>query len=128
MKTSRFENWITAHWRDVLNAQLATASEDEAEEIQARLANSTVVSPEEILEGRVQFGSIVTVFSIEEEEEQTFQIVSRDESCSGRGLLDQSAPLASSLFGAREGEVVRVKLANGSNSDYEVTHIRVPSA
>ncbi len=124
---SRFNNWITAHWRDCLLEQCLNAEPVLEAQIKTRLASAVVVEPDDILDGRVQFGSVVTVFSIDEEEEQTFQIVSRDESFSGRGLLDESSPLAQSIFGAREGEVVLVKLGNGSNCNYEITHIRVPS-
>lgn len=126
MKMSRYSTWMTARWRDTLLAKLATADDATSQRIKTRLASAVIVEPDDILEGRVQFGSLVTVFSIEEEEEQSFQIVSRDESIEGRNLLDESSPLAQALFGACEGEVVRVILENGSNCDYEVTHIRVP--
>ncbi|TVZ38818.1 transcription elongation factor GreA [Alteromonadaceae bacterium 2753L.S.0a.02] len=124
--TNRYENWITAHWRDVLTAQLASLDTSAANELTTRIAAATIVENEDIMGGRVQFGSLVTVFSVDEEEEQSFQIVSRDESLSGRGLLDQSSPLAQALFGAREGDVVDVRLPNGSNCAYEVTHVNVP--
>lgn len=124
---SRYDNWITARWRASLLHSLAQLDESGAAALKQRLAAATVVENEDIMGGRVQFGSLVTVFSVDEEEEQSFQIVSRDESYSGRGLLDQSSPLAQALFGAREGQVVSVVLANGSNCDYEVTHINIPA-
>ncbi|SMF28461.1 transcription elongation factor GreA [Alteromonadaceae bacterium Bs31] len=123
---SRYENWITARWRDCLIQASEAIKQEQRDQLATRIAMATVVETDEIMESRVQFGSRVTVFGIEEEEEQSFQIVSRDESVSGHGLLDQGSPLAQALFGAREGDVVRVLLANGSNSDYEVTHIRKP--
>ncbi|ACR12090.1 GreA/GreB family elongation factor [Teredinibacter turnerae] len=124
--TTRFDTWMTARWRRELEANLSSLPDTDAAELRTRLASATVVDNDDIMGGRVQFGSLVTVFSIDEEEEQSFQIVSSDESLSGRGLLDQRSPLAQALFGAREGEVVRVLLQNGSNCDYEVTHINVP--
>ena len=126
MKRYRYNNWMTARWRDSLRDQAKLADPNTTAAIEQQLATAIVVAPEDILEGRVQFGSLVTVFSVDEEEEQSFQIVSREESISQRNLLDASTPLAQALFGAREGDVVTVTLANGSNCDYEVTHIRVP--
>lgn len=121
-----FEHWMTARWAEHLRRQLATAVPPLADALKTRLQTATVVHPDEILLGRVQFGSRVTVFGIEEEEEQSFQIVSADESESGPGLLDARAPLAQALLGAREGDVVTVKMSNGANCQYEVTHILLP--
>jgi transcription elongation factor GreA len=125
-----FARWITLRWREDLLRQVkqAEANADAAlvAEIEQRLRGAVVVAPEDMMEGRVQFGSRVTVFSLEEEEEQSFQIVSSDEATAGPQLLDQRSPLAQALIGAREGQVVRVILGNGSNCDYEVTHIRLP--
>jgi transcription elongation GreA/GreB family factor len=123
-RTSTLEHWITAHWRDHL-LQMAH-NHPNADDIRHRLATAVVVAPDDILPGRVQFGALITVFSLEEEEEQTFQIVSRDQAQIGCGLLDQSSPLAQAILGAREGEVVNVVLANGSQCPYEITHIRTP--
>lgn len=126
-KNTRYATWITQRWHDhLIQVRDTTVDEKTKEELSNRLAGAVVVSPDDILEGRVQFGSQVTVFAIEEEEEQSFQIVSRDESFSGPGLLDQSSPLAQALFGAVEGQVVSVVLENRSNCQYEVTHIRLP--
>lgn len=127
---SRYQNWITERWKQQLDAQLTEARSRSAAErvaaLESRLANAVVVADDEIMAGRVQFGSLVTVFGIEEEEEQSFQIVSDDEAEISRGLLGAGTPLATALFGAQEGQVVRVLLGNGSNSDYEVTHVRAP--
>lgn len=128
MTSSKYTHWITANWRDHLAGQAQQLPADQADAINHRLNTAVVVSIDELIEGRVQFGSIVTVFGIEEEEEQSFQIVSRDESESAPGLIDESAPLAQALFGHREGDVVNVRLANGSNSHYEITHIRLPKS
>lgn len=122
--------WVTVKWRDALRLQAAQAERagdvSKAQKIHARLHSAVVVAHEDLLPGRVQFGSWVTIFSIEEEEEQSFEIVSADQSLSGRDLMDQSSPLAQALLGAREGQVVRVTLPSGANCEYEVTHIRIP--
>ena len=124
MNAMNFENWITEDWRDELKKKQGQCDQKTASEIQMKLDCSTVVDRDSVMEGRVQFASFVTVFGIEEEEEQSFQIVSEDESLERAGCLNWKAPLAQALFGAKEGEIVRVLLPNGSNSDYEVTHIR----
>jgi len=126
LQTTRYSNWITSRWKNVLEQTAKQSDSETALMLEKRLAEAIVVCPEELLEGRVQFGSLVTVFSIEDEEEQTFQIVSRDEADSAPGLLSEGSPLAQAIFGAREGEVAQVSLANGSKTHYEITHIRIP--
>lgn len=125
----RCDNWLTSRWARRLNQQLESArtqgNTHVADHLQNRLRNTVVVEFDDLMPGRVQFGTRVTVFSLDEEEEQSFQIVSDDEAQTAPGLIGSSAPLAQVLLGAIEGDVVRVILPNGSNSDYEVTHIHL---
>ncbi|MCE2029651.1 GreA/GreB family elongation factor [Sessilibacter corallicola] len=129
MPLVNYENWITSNWRDELiqQKQIATNKSDAAE-IQNRIDQAVIVSQEDLLESRVQFASYVTVFALEEEEEQSFRIVSEDESLTRPGSLAWSTPLARALLGGKEGQIVTVILENGSNCEYEITHIRTASS
>lgn len=128
---SRFHHWATEFWYGKLLSSLETA---EAQGDRARcdlinesLRNIVVVNSEDLVNGRVQFASLVTVFSTTEEEEQSFQIVSADEARAyPEGRLSCEAPLAQALIGTREGELVQIVLSNGAECEYEVTHIRIP--
>lgn len=125
---SRHHNWITERHFHTLAARQREAEQagelSQSEAISSRLRTAIVVSPDEIMPQRVQFGAHVTVFLIEEGEEQSFQIVSDDEADISAGLLGASSPLARALFGAREGDTVEVTLESGQMCDYEVTHIK----
>lgn len=125
---TRHHNWITErHFRTLSARQklLEQAGElHQSASLSERLRAAVVVSPKEVMPQRVQFGAHVTVFLIEEGEEQSFQIVSDDESDIGAGRLGASSPLALALFGAREGDTVEVTFGAGAVCDYEVTHIK----
>lgn len=125
----RYCRWITQRWYESLQLQLRAAREvgdiQQAEAIAERCGHAVVVSQDEVMPGRVQFGSFVTVFAIEEQEERSFQIVSADEADIGRELLGATSPLARALYGAQEGDEVTTVTKSGSACDYEVTHIGV---
>lgn len=123
----RFADWVTRRWFEVLKRRKEQAKlagdEDLARLLEERCKRAVVVEMEDIIPSRVQFGTFVTVFGIEEEEERSFQIVSADEADIGRELLSALSPLAQALYGAREGDEVRVVTGPGAESTYEVTHI-----
>ncbi len=126
------ENWMTERWHGVLKLRLTREEQAgdlaRASELRARLERAVVVRREDILSTRVQFGSEVTVFNIDEAEEQTFVVVSQDEASVGAGLVDQASPLAQALFGAQEGDEVEVVLPRGNTCRYEVTAIGIPKS
>ena len=127
----RFANWMTARWYQKLQDCLANGDQingaADSDSLQEKIDSAIVVQPEDVMPGRVQFGSLVTVFSTTEEEEQSFQIVSHDEAQTfSEGNLSCEAPLAQVLMGKIEGQLVQIMLSNGAECEYEVTHIRTP--
>lgn len=57
------------------------------------------------------------------EEEKTYQIVGEHEASLEKGLLNMRSPLARSLIGKEEGDVVEVQTPGGLKS-YEILSVR----
>ena len=68
-----------------------------------------VVDPSKQDPGRVLFGASVKVKD-EKGPERTYRIVGVDESDPSKGKISWLSPVAKAMFGAREGEVVGLKL------------------
>ncbi len=80
--------------------------------LDATLGALTVLGPEAAPEGRVAFGTWVTV---EEEDGRraTWRIVGPDESDARRGLVSVEAPLSRALLGRRAGDEVELQRPGG---------------
>lgn len=86
-----------------------------------RLDHLTVVTPPVESNGRVVFGTQVTVVD-EDEKEHTYCIVGPDETDVGAGRISVESPMAKALLGKQEGDTVTVVRPRGS---CELTVVRV---
>ena len=93
-----------------------------------RLANATIVDPVEqqkIANGRVLFGSTVTVEN-EAGEEKVFSIVGTDELNPSRGYVSWVSPIGRALLGATEGDLVSFETPGGQ-SELEIIKVEYKS-
>jgi transcription elongation factor GreB len=80
--------------------------------VEATLATLTVLSPDAAPDGRVAFGTWVTVED-EDGDHRTWRIVGPDEADARRGLVSVHAPVARALLGRAVGEEVAVERPGG---------------
>lgn len=92
-------------------------------EIEDRVSRAEVIDVSKLSGDMVKFGATVTLADEDTDEEITYQLVGQDESDIKAGRLSIGAPLARSLIGKSEGEVVEVVTPNGSRS-YEIINIK----
>ena len=88
-------------------------------EIQYKIAGAEVIDPAGIKSDRVVFGATVKIVDQETEEEHTYQIVGIDEADVKNGRISILSPIARSLIGKKDGDVVTVQSPKG-DKDYEI--------
>lgn len=96
------------------------AAKDEQRDIEARieeiekiLKNAEVIDEDELDHGSVNFGSEVTIFDMDMDEEITYKIVGSTEADILRNKLSNESPLGAALMKKKIGEVVTVEAPNG---------------
>lgn len=95
--------------------------------LRGTLVALTVLGPDAAPEGRVAFGTWVTVAD-EAGARTTYRIVGPDEADPRRGLLNVEAPLARALLGRAPGETVVVRRPRGETELTVVTVRRTAPA
>ena len=82
-------------------------------ELHNLLENAEIVEAEIVEQGVVGLGSKVTVLDLEDNSEETFQIVGSQEANPMQGKLSEESPIGRGLLGHKEGETVVVKAPAG---------------
>ncbi len=72
--------------------------------------------------GRVIFGSTVTVMNLDNEEEQTYRIVGDDEADFKQNLISVNSPIARGLIGKEQDDVVVIRTPGG-DVEYEILKV-----
>lgn len=92
-------------------------------EIEAKLANAQVIDVKQLpSNGKVVFGSTVTLLDTENDNEVSYQIVGDDEADIKASKISISSPIARALVGKEEGDIVVVKTPSGS-VEYEIAKV-----
>ncbi|RUM90732.1 MAG: transcription elongation factor GreA [Thiomicrospira sp.] len=73
--------------------------------------------------GKVVFGSTVTILNIDTDEEVTYKIVGEEEADIKHNKISVSSPIARALIAKEEGEEITVKAPSG-NIEYEIVEIQ----
>ncbi|MDG4813500.1 transcription elongation factor GreA [Hydrogenovibrio sp. 3SP14C1] len=73
--------------------------------------------------GKVVFGSSVTILNVETEEEVTYKIVGEEEADIKHNKISVNSPIARALIAKEEGEEITVKAPSG-NIEYEIVEIQ----
>jgi len=92
------------------------------QELQNRIANANVIDPSTISQDKIAFGAKVRVADTETDKESVFYLVGPDESDVKTGRISINSPVARSLIGKIEGDVVTVN-APAKTIEYEILEI-----
>ncbi|MCX7041685.1 MAG: GreA/GreB family elongation factor [Gammaproteobacteria bacterium] len=138
LPVSPHDNFVTARGLGQLQARLADAQfrlaqldadaglereylERHVRWLRSRLDSAIPVNPRDAARDKVGFGATVEVLE-EDDRRSRYRIVGEDEADPDRGLLSWVSPLAHALMGARVGDHVSWRRADG-NANVEVTEI-----
>ena len=92
-------------------------------DLQERLASSEIIDVENRPKSdRIVFGSRVTIADVDTNEKKIYQILGRDDSDIGRGIISVDSPLGRALIGKQQQEFVEVKTPNGVR-EYEILEV-----
>ncbi len=111
------------------NAEYHAAKEQQSlteariRDIESKLSNAQIIDIS-ILDpsDKVIFGTTVTVYNSEAEKSIVYKIVGEDEADASIGKISFASPLAKSLIGKFEGDVIKVETPNGV-IDYEIEQV-----
>lgn len=111
------------------NAEYHAAREEQGftegriREIESKLSNSQIIDVKQISnDGKVIFGSTVTLLNLNTEEEVVYQIVGVDEADLKSRKISISSPLARALVGKLVEDVVDVETPSGLTT-YEIEKV-----
>ena len=104
------------------NAEYDAAKNDQAaleqriNELKAMIENAVVVDESKINTDVVNFGNVVTIIDVDDEEdgEEEYTIVGTSESDPANGYLSNESPVGAALIGARVGDVVTAVTPGGA--------------
>lgn len=93
-------------------------------QIESLLGNVQIIDVTKLKpNGKVVFGSTVTLLNIDTDEEVTYKIVGQEEADIQHNKISVNSPIARALITKEEGEEVVVKAPKG-NIDYEIVEIQ----
>ena len=111
------------------NAEYHAAKERQAlteariRHIEARLADARIIDVTKVRpNGKVVFGTTVTLFDVENDAEVRYKIVGEDEADLKESKLSVMSPLAKAVIGKREGDSATVDTPTGKR-EYEIEAI-----
>ena len=111
------------------NAEYHAAKEQQSlteariKDIESKLSNAQVIDIKNIEPtDKVIFGTTVTVFNSEVEKSIIYKIVGEDEANAGAGKISYASPLARSLIGKYEGDLIKVETPSGK-IEYEIEKV-----
>ena len=104
------------------NAEYVAAKEQQSfvekkiREIEQKLANSEIIDHLNLANGKVGFGSTVTLENLNNGGQVTYQIVGPDESDISSGKISIASPLGKALIGKEAEDEVTVRTPGGAKS------------
>ncbi len=96
--------------------------EGRIKDIKLKLSNAEIVDPKKISSDRVVFSAKVELFDFEKESDITYTIVGDDEADIKFGLISINSPIARSMIGKKEGDVVSAETPSGVK-EFEILKI-----
>ncbi|SET23447.1 transcription elongation factor GreA [Thorsellia anophelis] len=98
--------------------------EGRIQEIEAKLSNAQIIDVSKLnQDGRVVFGTTVTILNLDTEEEQTYQLVGDDEADFKIGRISVNSPIARGLIGKSEGDEITIQTPGGK-VDVEILSVK----
>ncbi len=111
------------------NAEYHAAREQQSfiegriQEIEGKLSNAQIIDVSKIEpSGKVIFGTTVSMINVDTDEQVRYQIVGDDEADIKAGKISVSSPIARAIIGKEEGDVVAVRVPNGT-VEYEIDEV-----
>ena len=104
------------------NAEFVAAKEQQSfvekkiRDIEQKLANSDIIDKINLPDGKVGFGSIVTLENLDNGGKATYQIVGPDESDISSGKISIASPLGKALIGKEMEDKVKVQTPGGAKN------------
>ena len=96
--------------------------EGRIKDIKLKLSNAEIVDPKKITTDKVVFSAKVKLFDFESEKEIIYSIVGYDEADIKSSMISINSPIARSLIGKVEGDIVLVETPSG-NKEFEILNI-----
>ena len=97
--------------------------EGRIQEIEGKLGNAQIIDVKSMPNnGKVVFGSTVTIVNIDTDEEVAYQVVGEDEADLKLNKISVTSPIARALIGKNEGDEVSVN-APGGVVEYEIEKV-----
>lgn len=98
--------------------------EGRIKEIEGKLGNAQIIDVTKLPQnGRVVFGTTVTIVDTETDEEVTYKIVGEDEADISKGMISSSSPVARALIGKEIDDVALVQIPAGTK-EYEIIDVK----
>ncbi|HEY7818923.1 MAG TPA: transcription elongation factor GreA [Vicinamibacteria bacterium] len=91
-------------------------------QLRKRLADLSMVNFDRIPRNKISFGTRVTLYDHQKEEEVIYKLVMSEEADMAKGLISTTSPIGKALLGKEEGEEVRVQTPSGTKS-FEIVRL-----
>ena len=91
-------------------------------QLKKRLAELSMVNFDKIPQGKVSFGSTVTLYDVEKEDEVVYKLVMSEDVDVRKGLISTTSPIGRALMGKEEGDEVDVQTPGGVKN-FEITKL-----
>jgi transcription elongation factor GreA len=112
------------------NAEYHAAREQQSfmegriKDIESKLSNAEIIDIKNIPNsGKVIFGSTVMLVNLNDNKKVSYKLVGEDEADLKKGKISITSPLARSLIGKEQDDVIELKMPNGV-FEYEISEIR----
>jgi len=112
------------------NAEYHAAREQQSfmegriKDIESKLSNAEIIDIKNIPNsGKVIFGSTVMLVNLNDNKKVSYKLVGEDEADLKKGKISITSPLARSLIGKEQDDVIKLKMPNGV-FEYEISKIR----
>ena len=90
--------------------------------IEQSLSRAEVIDPSKLSGSKIQFGAKVRLLNVDNDKEESFQIVGPEEADLKIGRISVASPLARGLLGREVGDEVKLQMPAGPRS-YEILEI-----
>jgi len=98
--------------------------EGKIKDIESKLSNAEIIDIKNIPNsGKVIFGSTVMLINLNDNKKVSYKLVGEDEADLKKGKISITSPLARSLIGKEQDDVIELKMPNGV-FEYEISEIR----
>ena len=112
------------------NAEYHAAREQQSfmegriKDIEAKISNAEIIDIKNMPKStRVIFGSTVVLINLDDEKKVTYKLVGEDEADLKQGKISITSPLARSLIGKEQDDIIELKMPNGI-TEYEITKVK----